>query len=122
MASSIPAGNIRLKRAYEAPSHDDGARVLVDRLWPRGISKQKAALDEWMKEIAPSTELREWFGHDPARWAEFRKRYAAELRANRTGLAELRAIARRGKLTLIYAAQDEQHNDAVVLRNVLLGR
>ena len=106
MASSIPARNIRLKRAYEAPSHDDGARVLVDRLWPRGISKQKAALDEWMKEIAPSTELREWFGHDPARWAEFQKRYAAELRANRTGLTELRAIARRGKLTLIYAAQD----------------
>ena len=137
MASSIPARNIRLKRAYEAPSRDDGARVLVDRLWPRGISKQKAALDQWMKEIAPSTELREWFGHDPARWAEFQKRYAAELRAKRTGLAELRAIARRGKLTLIYAAQDEQprvgladvvedqdeqHNHAVVLRNVLLGR
>ena len=121
MASSIPARNIRLKRAYEAPSRD-GPRILVDRLWPRGISKQKAALDQWMKEIAPSTELREWFGHDPARWAEFQKRYAAELRANRTSLAELRAIARRGKLTLIYAAQDEQHNHAVVLRHVLLGR
>ena len=74
MASSIPARNIRLKRAYEAPSRDDGPRVLVDRLWPRGISKQKAALDQWMKGVAPSTELREWFGHDPARWAEFQKR------------------------------------------------
>ena len=113
--------NVRLKRAYEPPAPTDGARVLVDRLWPRGVSREDAALDEWMKEIAPSDALRRWFGHDPARWDEFRRRYAEELRAH-DGLVEaLRDRARRGPLTLVYGARDEAHNDAVVLRDVILG-
>ncbi len=122
MAARIPAANIKLKRAYDPPSPDDGTRILVDRLWPRGISKEKAALDRWMKEIAPSTELRKWFGHDPKRWTEFRRRYAEELREHRDLVAELRSFARQRPLTLVYAAHDETHNDAVVLRDVLLGR
>jgi uncharacterized protein YeaO (DUF488 family) len=122
MSAKVPARNIRLKRAYEAPSSGDGVRVLVDRLWPRGISKQNAALDRWIKEIAPSTELRQWFAHDPDRWKEFRKRYAEELGLHKDLLTELRSIARRKPLTLVYSARDEQHNDAVVLRDVLLGR
>ena len=120
MAASIRAGDIKLKRAYEPPSAGDGTRVLIDRLWPRGISKQKAKLDYWMKDIAPSTELRKWFGHDPKRWAEFRRRYAAELREHPDLIAELRSLARKSPITLVYAAHDESHNDAVVLRDVLL--
>jgi uncharacterized protein YeaO (DUF488 family) len=111
-----------LKRAYEPASPADGVRVLIDRLWPRGVTKRTAALDRWMKEIAPSTGLREWFGHDPERWREFRSRYRQELREHKPLLTELRAIARRGRLTLVYSARDAQHNDAVVIRNVLLGR
>jgi uncharacterized protein YeaO (DUF488 family) len=122
MGARIKAGNIRLKRAYEKPSPADGTRILVDRLWPRGISREKAALDGWMKEIAPSTELRKWFAHDPKRWEEFRRRYSEELRAHPERLEELRSFARKGTLTLVYAAHDEAHNDAVVLRDVLLGR
>jgi uncharacterized protein YeaO (DUF488 family) len=122
MSSKVPAGNIRLKRAYEAPAADDGVRVLVDRLWPRGVTKRSAALDRWMKEIAPSAELREWFGHDEARWQEFRSRYTKELRRHKHLLTELRSIARRRPLTLVYSARDEEHNDAVVLRHALLGR
>ena len=122
MSSKVPAGNIRLKRAYEAPSADDGVRVLVDRLWPRGVRTRSAALDRWMKEIAPSAELREWFGHDEARWQEFRSRYTKELRCHKHLLTELRSIARRRPLTLVYSARDEEHNDAVVLRHALLGR
>jgi len=122
MSSKVPAGNIRLKRAYEAPAADDGVRVLVDRLWPRGVTKRSAALDRWMKEIAPSAELREWFGHDEARWQEFRSRYTKELRGHKHLLTELRSIARRRPLTLVYSARDEEHNDAVVLRHALLGR
>jgi uncharacterized protein YeaO (DUF488 family) len=122
MATTIPAANVKLKRAYDAPSAKDGTRILVDRLWPRGISKEKAALDHWMKNIAPSTELRKWFAHDPARWKEFRRRYAVELRQHADLLTELRSWARRGPVTLVYAAHDEAHNDAVVLREVLLGR
>jgi uncharacterized protein YeaO (DUF488 family) len=122
MAARIPAANIKLKRAYDPSSPDDGTRILVDRLWPRGISKEKAALDRWMKEIAPSTELRTWFGHDPKRWTEFRRRYAEELREHRDLVAELRSLARQRPLTLVYAAHDETHNDAVVLRDMLLGR
>jgi uncharacterized protein YeaO (DUF488 family) len=80
MRRSVPAANVKLKRAYESPAAEDGTRILVDRLWPRGLTKEKAALDQWMKDIAPSTELRKWFGHDPARWREFRRRYAGELR------------------------------------------
>jgi uncharacterized protein YeaO (DUF488 family) len=110
---------IRLKRAYEPASPSDGYRVLVDRLWPRGVSTQRAALDEWQKELAPSSELREWFGHEPARFPEFRRRYLDELRRQRSRLTELRRHARAGTLTLVYAAHDTEHNDAVVLADVL---
>jgi uncharacterized protein YeaO (DUF488 family) len=109
-----------LKRAYEAADTADGTRILVDRLWPRGVSKQRAALDDWMKDIAPSAELRQWFGHEPSRWAEFQRRYKAELRGHGEELERLRAIAAKGTLTLVYAARDEERNDAVVLREVLL--
>jgi uncharacterized protein YeaO (DUF488 family) len=111
--------DIRLKRAYEPPSAEDGYRVLVDRLWPRGVSKQQAKLDEWEKELSPSSELREWFSHDPGRFAEFRRRYVDELRANAPRLTELRRRARIGTLTLVYSAHDHEHNDAVVLAEVL---
>ena len=121
MSSKVPARNIRLKRAYEAASADDGVRILIDRLWPRGVTKQATALDRWMKEIAPSSELREWFGHDPARWQEFRGRYTKELRCHKHILTELRSIARRRPLTLVYSARDEEHNDAVVLRTCFWG-
>ena len=111
--------DVRLKRAYNPASPSDGYRVLIDRLWPRGVSKQKAKLDEWEKELAPSTELREWFGHEPSRFDEFRRRYIGELRHARPRLTELRRRARTGTLTLVYAAHDSEHNDAVVLAEVL---
>ncbi len=111
--------DIRLKRAYEPASVEDGYRVLVDRLWPRGVSKEQANLDEWEKALSPSGELRVWFGHQPARFAEFRRRYIDELRANRPRLAELRRRAGNGTLTLVYSAHDSEHNDAVVLAEVL---
>jgi uncharacterized protein YeaO (DUF488 family) len=113
--------DIRLKRAYEPASPSDGYRVLVDRLWPRGVSKEQAKLDEWEKELPPSRELREWFGHEPNRFAEFRRRYIAELRSARPRLAELRRQASHGTLTLVYSARDTEHNDAVVLAEVLRG-
>ena len=119
---SISASNIRLKRAYEPAEDKDGTRILVDRLWPRGVSKADAALDEWIKDMAPSSELRTWFGHDPDRWDEFRCRYRAELAGHRETLKDLRRCARDGPITLVYSAKDEIHNDAVVLRNVILGR
>ena len=122
MASNVPAANVKVKRAYDSPSTKDGTRILVDRLWPRGISKEKAALDHWVKDTAPSTELRQWFAHDPERWEEFRRRYAAELRQHSDHVTELRSLARHGQITLVHAAHDEAHNDAVVLRDVLLGR
>jgi uncharacterized protein YeaO (DUF488 family) len=121
MSKSIKATNIKLKRAYERPAADDGVRILIDRLWPRGMSKADAAIDQWTKEVAPSTALRKWFGHDPARWQEFRKRYAGELRQHPEQLARLRALAKQGPITLVFAARDERHNDAVVLRGLLLG-
>ncbi len=111
---------IKLKRAYEQPEQDDGTRILVDRLWPRGLTKQKAGIDLWLKEVAPSTELRQWFGHDPALWPEFRKRYTAELRTHADLVESLRAMARKGVVTLVYSAHDEAHNDAVVLQEFLL--
>lgn len=110
--------SILLKRAYAAPTSSDGKRVLVDRLWPRGLAKAKAALDLWLKDVAPSTELRKWFGHDPAKWAEFQRRYRAELK-NNPALATLQKMAEQGDITLIFAARDEQHNEAVVLKDVL---
>ena len=111
--------DVRLKRAYEPASAEDGYRVLVDRLWPRGVSKAQAKLDEWDQELAPSSQLREWFGHEPDRFPEFRRRYIYELRANRARLRELRRRARTGTLTLVYSAHDSEHNDAVVLAEVL---
>jgi len=111
--------DVRLKRAYEAASAEDGYRVLVDRLWPRGVSKKQAQLDQWEKDLAPSSKLREWFGHDPGRFPEFRRRYIDELRANAPRLRELRRRARLGTLTLVYSARDSEHNDAVVLAEVL---
>jgi uncharacterized protein YeaO (DUF488 family) len=122
MSRTIAATDVRLKRAYEPQAASDGTRILIDRLWPRGVSKAAAAVDLWIKEIAPSTALRKWFGHDPARWQEFRRRYAAELREHVEELRGLRDQARRGPVTLVYSAHDEAHNDAVVLRDILLGR
>ncbi len=118
--SLFPASHLRLKRAYEPVAPDDGVRILVDRLWPRGLSKVDAALDEWVKDIAPSTELRQWFGHDPERWREFRRRYKAELRQHAQDLARIRALAKTRTVTLVYSAHDEEHNDAIVLKEVLL--
>lgn len=105
---------IRIKRIYEKPSRADGVRVLVDRVWPRGISKEEAKLTLWHKEIAPSTSLRKWFGHDPARWAEFRRKYRAELDNNFTEVQRLRDALGRGTATLLYGSKDEAHNQAVV--------
>jgi uncharacterized protein YeaO (DUF488 family) len=122
MSGKIPASHIKLKRAYESPAADDGKRILVDRLWPRGVKKADAAIDEWMKEIAPSTDLRKWFGHDSARWQEFRRRYKSEIRTHPDELERLRALAQPGPVTLVFSAHDEAHNDAVVLRDLLLGR
>lgn len=114
-------GVIVLKRAYEFPTERDGERILVDRLWPRGVAKGELRLDGWLKEVAPSPELRKWFGHDPARWAEFRRRYERELSRPevRPRLVELARRGSRGRLTLVYAAKDELHNHAVVLRGFL---
>lgn len=122
MSAKTLATSIKLKRAYEPAAAEDGTRILVDRLWPRGVSKEHAALDQWMKDIAPSTELRKWFGHDPARWDEFRRRYAAELYQNAELLTQLRSLARQGPVMLIYSAHDEVHKDAIVLRDLLLER
>ncbi|HEY6328782.1 MAG TPA: DUF488 domain-containing protein [Blastocatellia bacterium] len=107
---------IKLKRAYEPPAKDDGERILVERLWPRGLTKEKAKIDLWMKEIAPSTELRKWFGHDPAKWTEFRRRYKSELEQQPELVKELRAKGRRGPVTFVYAAKDEEHNSALLLK------
>jgi uncharacterized protein YeaO (DUF488 family) len=113
---------LRLKRVYEPPAKADGHRILVDRLWPRGLSKKTAAVDEWLKEIAPSTELRRWFQHDPKKWPEFQKRYRRELRAHNAVLREIVDRATRHTVTLLYGARDESHNDAVVLAAVLRRR
>ncbi len=121
MSRKISAESVRLKRAYERPAAEDGTRILVDRLWPRGVKKEHAAIDHWVKDLSPSTELRKWFGHDPDRWQDFRRRYRAELRQRSDQLDRLRDLARQGAITLVYAAHDERHNDAVVLREVLLG-
>jgi len=112
---------IRLKRIYELPDPADGPRYLVERLWPRGISKEAAALTAWLKDVAPSQELRKWYAHDPARWPEFQRRYRAELadEVHRAPLAELRQAARRGPITFVYAAKDEERNSALVLKQFL---
>ena len=122
MVRKIVAKNIMLKRAYDSARSDDGTRILIDRLWPRGVRKVDAAIDLWAKDIAPSTALRRWFRHDPARWHEFRRRYSEEIHQHPDRLGELRTLAQRGRITLVFAAHDEAHNDAVVLREILLGR
>ena len=111
---------ITIKRIYEPKNPQDGCRVLVDRLWPRGVSKEKAALDLWMKDIGPSTELRQWFGHDPNKWADFQKKYRAELKDKGEMLDELRKLAKEhNRLTLLYGARDQEHNEAVIIAELL---
>lgn len=106
---------VRVKRVYEEPDPDDGFRVLVDRIWPRGLRKEDAAVDLWLKDVAPSTALRQWFGHDPKKWAEFKRRYHAELAQDRAALEPLESAMRKGKVTLLYGAHDTEHNNAVAL-------
>lgn len=113
---------IKLKRVYEEPSSMDGVRVLVERLWPRGLTKKRAAIDLWLKEVAPSPELRKWFGHDPARWEQFQKRYRRELRERTDAIRQLRQKVKKGTVTLVYAARDEEHNGAVALKKHLQGQ
>jgi uncharacterized protein YeaO (DUF488 family) len=108
------------RRVYDEPGAQDGTRILVDRVWPRGVSKQQAQLQGWYREVAPSTALRQWFGHDPARWDGFRQRYFAELDANPDAVGRLQAAARQGRLTLVFGARDATHNNAVALREYLL--
>lgn len=122
MSKRIVAENIKLKRAYDSASSGDGTRILIDRLWPRAVSKADAAIDLWAKDIAPSAALRKWYGHDPARWHKFRSRYADEIHQNHDRLGEIRSLAQRGRITLVFAAHDEARSDAVVLRQILLGR
>jgi uncharacterized protein YeaO (DUF488 family) len=110
---------IRLKRAYEEPSKDDGFRILVERLWPRGLTKQRAALDVWLKDVSPSPELRKWYGHDPSRWKQFQERYWKELQKKQEPIKLLKQKAREGTVTLVYAARDEEHNSALVLKRFL---
>ncbi len=115
---------VRVKRIYDPYDKADGIRVLVDRLWPRGISKDKAFVDEWFKEVAPSDKLRKWFGHEPARWKEFRRRYRKELQSpeQQALIRKLRAIARRNTVTILFAARDEEHNNARILGEILRGK
>jgi uncharacterized protein YeaO (DUF488 family) len=113
---------IQLKRAYEAPAKNDGARLLVERLWPRGLTKEKAKIDEWFKEVAPSQGLRKWYSHDVSKWEAFRKRYLDELRANPEEVGRLRERLMSGPVTFVYAAKDEAHNSAVVLKEFLEGK
>jgi uncharacterized protein YeaO (DUF488 family) len=113
---------IKMKRVYETPDVQDGLRLLVDRVWPRGLSKKATALDHWMKEVAPSATLRKWFGHDPAKWEEFCARYAGELDQSPEKLAFLRACIANGTVTLVYAAKDTAHNNAVALKRYLESR
>lgn len=110
---------IKIKRVYEKPEKGDGNRILVDRLWPRGLTKEKAEIDLWLKDVAPSTELRKWFGHDPGKWEEFQGRYRKELEDNKENIAALKAQIKKGLVTLVYGAKDEEHNEALVLKKWL---
>lgn len=111
---------IKTKRIYDAASTDDGFRILVDRLWPRGVSKEKAHLDLWLKEVAPSTTLRKWFGHDPAKWSEFKKKYKEELQDKKEMIDQLKTLEKQHKaVTLLYGAKDTEHNEAIVLADIL---
>jgi uncharacterized protein YeaO (DUF488 family) len=111
----------KLKRAYEKPSRDDGSRILVERLWPRGLTKERAAVDLWLKQVAPSPELRKWFSHDPARWEQFQERYWKELEEKKEAVQLLNQKGKQGTVTLVYAARDESHNGALALRRFLEG-
>lgn len=111
--------NIKIKRVYEKPEKSDGFRVLVDRLWPRGLTKEKADADLWLKDIAPSTELRKWFGHVPEKWPEFRKKYLLELEENEAPVLILKGLLKKGTVTLIYAARDQFHNEAMVIKDFI---
>jgi uncharacterized protein YeaO (DUF488 family) len=113
---------IQLKRAYEPPGKHDGARLLVERLWPRGLTKEKARIDEWFKDIAPSQELRKWYGHDQKKWEAFRKRYLDELHGNPEAVARLRERVKRGPVAFVFAAKDEQHSSALLLKEYLEGK
>jgi len=110
---------VKIKRVYDAPDGDDGTRILVDRLWPRGLTKERACVDVWLKDIAPSTELRKWFGHDPAKWEQFRERYHRELEANVNLVSLLKEKLKGGAVTLLFAAKDAEHNEAVALQEWL---
>ena len=110
---------IKLKRVYEKPLKEDGIRVLVERLWPRGLTKERASVDLWLKDVAPTTELRKWFGHDPAKWEEFCKRYRVDLEQNKDAVNLLKQKSKVGTITLVYAARDEKHNSAVALKEIL---
>jgi uncharacterized protein YeaO (DUF488 family) len=110
---------VKIKRVYDKPSKQDGKRILVDRLWPRGLTKEKASVDLWLKEIAPSTVLRKWFGHEPDKWKEFQKRYQDELKNNKEQVSLLKEQVKKGPVTLVYGAKDEEHNEAVVLKEWL---
>jgi uncharacterized protein YeaO (DUF488 family) len=118
----MASGRVRVKRVYDPPSRQDGRRILVDGLWPRGVSRKTARIDEWARDLAPSSRLRQWFGHDPARWPEFQKRYRAELRTRSDRLAWLAGLARRGRITLVYAARDTDHNNARALQRLIAKR
>lgn len=120
MAQKLAAQQVRIKRAYEPAAKEDGARILIDRLWPRGIKKEALQLSEWSRDLAPSTELRKWFNHDPALWDEFQRRYKAELAEHPDVLQSLRERAQKEDLCIVYGARDERYNNAVVLREVLL--
>lgn len=110
---------LALKRVYEAPEKEDGYRILVDRIWPRGVKKETANLDLWLKEVAPTTELRKWFGHDAEKWEDFQKKYKKELKDHEEEIQKIKAPLKKGKVTLVYAAKDEAHNQAVVLKDFL---
>jgi uncharacterized protein YeaO (DUF488 family) len=110
---------MKIKRVYEKPEKEDGKRILVDRLWPRGLTKEKASIDLWLKDIAPSTELRKWFNHDPAKWKEFQKRYQLELENSKEQVSILNGLLKKGAVTLVYGAKDQEHNEALVLKEWL---
>jgi uncharacterized protein YeaO (DUF488 family) len=109
----------KIKRVYEKPAKEDGFRILADRLWPRGLTKEKASVDLWLKEIAPSTELRKWFGHDPEKWNDFKKKYVAELKKNKETVSILKEKIKEGTITILYGARDEEHNEALVILDFL---
>jgi uncharacterized protein YeaO (DUF488 family) len=113
---------IQVKRVYEKPSRKDGVRILVDRLWPRGLTKERAAVNLWLKDVAPSTELRKWFEHDPAKWEQFQSRYRKELGGRKDALALLTEKCKQRTVTLLYGARDEEHNEALVLKRILESR